>query len=259
MSITQKTLDRPASWSSLRLYDKSPAHWLHAQMFPPEQTPAMLVGSALHCLELEPLDFWNRYIIAPEMDRRSKAGKEAWATFQEMAEGKDVLTQEQHNLVKNMHMAIRKHGRAFKLIDLCDAHELRLDWTDDETGLPCTARLDAVHTDGEPRLALDLKTCRDASPRGFARTAADSLYHGQAAFYMDALSVNGRTVDAFAFVAVEKDPPHCVAIHVCDEEMITAGRKLYRRLLDTHAECLLSKRWPGYESTNTLRLPAWAL
>ena len=254
-----KPLDRPISWSSLRHYEKSPAHWLHAQRHPPEQTPAMLVGSAFHCMVLEPPEYWERHVVAPELDRRTRAGKEAHAKFmEEQAQGKYVLTREQHEQVTNMELAVRNHRVARALIDLC-GHEVRLDWTDDETGLQCTARLDAVHADGEPRLALDLKTCQDASPRAFARTAANSLYHGQAAFYMDALAAVGTPVDAFAFVAVEKEPPHAVAIHVCDAEMIEAGRKLYRRLLDLHAECLMNGRWPGYENTSTISLPGWAL
>ena len=63
--------DFPAfSNSDLKLIGRSPAHYWAAKRDPnrePEKdTPAKRAGRALHCAILEPTDFNNRYIKAPE-------------------------------------------------------------------------------------------------------------------------------------------------------------------------------------------------
>ena len=255
METQAKRLSRRLSWSSLKHYDRSPAHWRWAQENPQPPTPAMILGSALHCLVLEGIGkFRDSYVVAPDMDRRTKAGKEAWAEFEAMNASRVILTTEQMEQILGMAAAIRE-SRAGRLVSLCGERELVLDWTDEETGQDCTGRIDAV-ADG---FALDIKTCADASPRAFARETANRLYHGQAAFYLDALAAWERPVENFILVAVENSPPHAAAVYVCDAAMIEAGRALYRRLLRLHAECYARAQWPGYsERTMTLSLPGWA-
>ena len=48
---------------------------------PVEQTPAMAFGSACHKMILEPGDFSNEYAVAPEINRRTNAGKAEWEQF----------------------------------------------------------------------------------------------------------------------------------------------------------------------------------
>lgn len=79
------------------------------------------------------------------------------------------------------------------------------------------ARFDFLPTDftlGAPsRVAVDLKTARDASPNGFTRAIADHSYDVQRAWYLDALRwLTGETAE-MVFVAVEKEPPYLVAVH----------------------------------------------
>lgn len=247
---------KAVNWSALKNYSKSPAHYRAYIENPPEQTPAMLLGSALHCWVLEPKEFCKRYAVVPELDRRTKAGREAWTQFQDQASGKELLTPEQLEAVRNMGAAV--HGcHARNLVELCEVHEQAITWTDPVTGLACKGRLDAYspHTG----VVVDIKTTSDASPRAFQRTIATYLYHGQAAFYLDGLNANGIRAEHFIFVAVEKEPPYGVASYACSPEMIAAGRMLTRQYLDTHKECLDSGRWPGYlDQVQPIELPRWA-
>ena len=54
---------------------------------------------------------------------------------------------------------------------------------------------------------LDLKTCRDASPRGFRRSISTFRYYQQAAFYLTAARAAGLRADRFWFLAQEKAHP----------------------------------------------------
>lgn len=244
------------NWSSLRHYAKSPAHYRENADNPREQTVAMLLGSAVHCLCLEPTLFEQQYAVAPEVDRRTKAGREAWAAFENAHQGKGVLTLEQQSLVQDMAASALK-GKTGNLLSLCAEREITLTWEDPITGLQCKARLDAV--DMVNGLAVDIKTTEDASPQAFSRTVYNYLYHGQAAFYLEGLRQNGFMINRFIFLAVEKKPPFAKALYLCSDELLASGRILFQGCLNKHAECLEADEWPGYpETIHTLDLPAWA-
>lgn len=247
----------PISWSRLKHYEKSPAHFLEAWLNPPEETPAMTLGRALHCLVLEPGKFEARYVAAPEgIDRRTKDGKAAWAEFEAGAKGKTILTAEQFRQANGMSGAILDCNAARKLLEQCPRREDTITWTDAMTSLPCKGVVDAW---GEGGFALDIKTTPDASERAFPRTVANYMYHGQAAFYMEGLRLNGREMRNFFFVAVETNPPHGVQVFMCSADTMIAGRGLYMRLLEQHAECCAAGLWAGYpDSVTALELPAWA-
>lgn len=252
----QEIASHPISWSRLKHYGKSPAHFLEAWRNPPEQTPAMLLGSALHCLALEPDRFWDRYAVAPDCDKRTKAGRETLAAFAATNAGKDILSAEQYEQALGMSAALRKDGStADKVLALCEHREDTIHWTDPLTDLPCKGVIDAWGNG----FALDIKTTDDASGKGFSRTAANYQYHGQAAFYMDGLAANGRAVKGFLFLVVEKTPPFGVQTFMCSSDMLISGRLLYQRLLEKHAECCAAGEWPGYpDEVVSLDLPGWA-
>lgn len=250
---------KAVNWSSLKQYSKSPAHYRAYLDNPPEQTPAMFLGSVVHCLILEPDKFEEKYIVAParRIDRRTTAGKNEWAAFEAASAGKGIIPQDIWGTALNMAAAVNAcHAR--NLVELCERHEQAITWTDPVTGLACKGRLDAYspHTG----VVLDIKTTSDASPRAFQRTIATYLYHGQAAFYLDGLLANGITAaQHFIFIAVEKEPPYAVASYACGPEMIAAGRRLTRQYLDMHKSCLDAGQWPGYPNrVQPIELPRWS-
>lgn len=247
------------NWSSLKHYDRSPAHYRLAIDQEREQTPIMQTGSALHALVLEgELAFTSRYVVAPVgIDRRTKAGKEQWAAFEAEADGKETLTQEQHATVCGMAAAILAHPRAGKLLEKCRERELSITWADFLTALTCKARLDAYdETNG---LVVDIKSTDDASPKAFERLAARMLYHGQAAFYLQGLREAGADPARFLFIAVERNPPHGVAVYLADDEMVGVGSAMVAAFLERHAGCMAANAWPGYPvEVQTLSLPRWA-
>jgi hypothetical protein len=76
------------SYSALKAFAKSPNHYLQYVNREFVETPAMVLGSALHCAVLEPNEYGKRYTIAPKFDRRTKAGKEQAEAWELAADGK---------------------------------------------------------------------------------------------------------------------------------------------------------------------------
>ena len=68
------------SKSRLDLLRKAPVLYKHkyidGTLQKDEDSPALIMGKAVHCRILEPQEFGKRYTIAPQIDRRTKEGKE---------------------------------------------------------------------------------------------------------------------------------------------------------------------------------------
>lgn len=219
-----------------------------------DPTPAMMLGTALHARVLEPELFTAEYALAPAVDRRTKAGKETWE--QAAAEGKTLLSSLEWEQVTGMAESVQAHPAARKLLARPGQVELSLFWSDVATDIECKCRPDRLTEDG---WVLDLKTTEDASPTGFAKSAANFRYHVQASWYLDGVRQSGIDPKGFIFIAVEKRPPYAVAVYAADADMIAAGGREARRCLDLIAECRSTERWPGYGDTvQTLSLPKWA-
>lgn len=67
-------------------------HFQYRKNHPLEQTTALLVGSAVHKMVLEPETFDSEFVIAPDINRRTKNGKEEYADFLKSAAGKSIIT-----------------------------------------------------------------------------------------------------------------------------------------------------------------------
>jgi len=250
------------SKSHLDLIARSPLHYWARFIDPkriiPEPTPAMRLGSALHTHVLE-LDKWDRdYAVAPDaIDRRTKAGKEAWAAFEADAAGKTMLSRDEADHVMHMGRAILSHPAAAMLLNLPGEAETTHMWTDGATGLECKCRPDWLTSDGA--IVVDLKTTEDASPAGFRKSIGQWRYGVQAAWYVHSLEqTTGTRPMQFIFIAVEKKPPYAVAVYAADEQMIEHGMKTAMRDLQRIAECRAAERWPGYsDQIEMISLPAW--
>lgn len=233
---------------------KSPAHYKAKfidNLIPTSRTPALVLGSAYHKLQTEADDFFEDYCITPQINKRTKAGKEEWAAFEKENEGKELITEDQYSQIEKMVDAVNSHPSASKLMGLKGEAEKTIFWKDYQTGLKCKCRPDWLcKKDG---LIIDLKTTEDASPEAFSRSINKFRYHVQAAFY-----TRGCELEDFVFVVVEKTPPHAVVCYKASSDMIAAGNRVADSNLDLLAKCQKSNRWPSYADTiiNT-DLPRW--
>ena len=66
------------NWSSLKHMAESPLAYRWHLAHPREDTPALRLGRAVHARILEPAEYERRWAVAPQCDRRTKAGRAEW-------------------------------------------------------------------------------------------------------------------------------------------------------------------------------------
>lgn len=238
---------------------KSPAHLKWRMDNPPEATPALIFGQALHAAVLTPEDYDKQFAVMPNVDRRTKAGREAWEAAAAQAQGRTQIAFDWAEQIAAMVQAVRGNPMAARLLD--GPHETSYFWEDDLTGEPCKCRTDAETVIGDMHLIVDIKTCQDASTAEFMREAIRYGYDVQAAMYTDGVRTARDRESMFVFVAVEKTPPYAINILQADPGFLAYGQDRYRHLLGVYHDCRVRDSWPGYtghdNDINALELPAW--
>ena len=238
---------------------RSPAHLKWRMDNPTEATPALIFGQALHAAVLTPEDYGRQFAVMPNVDRRTKAGREAWEAAAAEAQGRTQIAFDWAEQIADMVQAVRGNPMAARLLD--GPHETSYFWADTLTGEACKCRTDAETDIGDMHLIVDVKTCQDASTDAFMRDALHYGYDVQAAMYTDGYkAVTGREA-TFVFIAVEKNPPYAVNILQADTLFMQHGQDRYRHLLGLYHECRQRNQWPGYTGFDgdiaSLGLPAW--
>jgi exodeoxyribonuclease VIII len=225
-------------------------------------TDAMILGGAIHCAILERKEMDRKYILAPSIDCRSKAGKEAWAEVEHrsQAEGREILTAGQWNLSTLIADAVLENPTVKRLLTGPGDNELAIAWHDKKTGELCKARLDRwARIDGLNTI-IDIKTTRDASPIQFGKDIASHFYHRQAAFYLSGMEALKQKPHRFVFIAVEKAYPYLSACYVIEQQSLDEGTKLYQDAIATHRQCSQNQYWPGHSlDIEPIDIPSWAL
>lgn len=254
--------------SGLDLIHQSPAHYWAKYLDPnrvrDEPTPELLLGSLVHTAVLEPHMMAEEYAVAPKVDRRTKLGKDEWDTFCQMNQGKAVITQDQWDIAQRVRDAVYKHPAAKELLEMPGVVELPLLWsmpvtlsTGDTTMVQCKAKPDKrLHQN----IILDLKTTKDAKPSNFGRSVVNYRYDVQSAWYRAGHQYAiGADIEAFVFIAVEKEAPFGVSVMYVPEPVFELGAAKYQQDLALYAECVNSNQWPCYPITmEELTLPGWA-
>lgn len=224
METTTPINPYPVSNSRLNQFELSPKHLLWYLNNRPEPTPAMKFGSAFHMRLLQPELFNDFYSIAPNVDKRSKIGKEIWEQFSTANTNKESISTDDVNRIDAMIEAINDNAHAADLINNLTHREVDSMWIDAVTKAPMRGIIDGIAND----YLIDVKTCANARPDKFQRDAWNMNYHRQAAIYMDSYEIPKRD---FYFIAIEKDAPYGVSVHRLSNELIEIGREKYRKLL----------------------------
>lgn len=243
-----------ASWLKV-LHGGTPAHLHHKINHGDEDSDALRVGRALHTRVLQPHRYDSDWAVAPECDRRTTAGKQAWAAFEAMCRenGKGVLTAGDAAAIDGIVNGIAT-TTASTVLEMCEHREIVC--TGEINGVPCKARIDACSSSG---MLVDVKTCQSASERAFTRAIVDYGYLLQLAFYRRLMGQNGMLRGPTVLIACEKARPHAVALYALRDEDIERMDNLIDALVDLYAECAESNRWPAYPRTvRELAMPEWA-
>lgn len=239
---------------------RSPAHYLlrygpKAKKAPP--SAAMRFGTASHLLILEGEEVFNRSVAAnPGINRRTKAGKAEWEEYLLSRPGLDgdmVFSLEDYDSMFWLRDAVYAHPEAARLLTEGQP-EYYYEWTDPETGVPCKAMADYWRGD----CIVDLKTCQDGSPEGFAKAVYNFRYHVSAQFYRHGDSVLCGGLKDYFWIAAEKHTNQ-VGVYTLDRKAEELGYSAVRKALQTYADCKAQGDWWGYSPDAVqLKSPAWA-
>ena len=246
--------DPAISHSMLKNMAKSPAHFKAAIEAPNVSTDAMLLGSLVHAMVLEPHTVEHDYIKVGKIDRRTKEGKETWAALQES--DKRVVKEDVWQTAENMAESVLSCSAAKGMIleaTAMNSVEVEFFWKDSRFEVDRKSKVDGI----TEQSIIDLKTTTDAT-RGFDRSITKYWYHTQAAYYRDALASRGLHKDNFTIIAVEKTPPYAVAVVRMDHDVMDWGKSIIDKWLDELRWCKSSQNYPAFTGVRYFNKPSWA-
>ncbi len=226
---------------------------------PKKDTAAFAMGNAVHCLALEPEKFDERFAVAPKVDRRTTAGKVAWAEYLADCEGKTVLDDQDYADAVACVQALNNHPE-FATI-MAQPRRVEVPFEFDLFGHKFKAKPDAIID--SMKLILDIKTTDDASPHRWQWSAVDYGYHRQAWIYQRALGQATGESHRFIFAVVEKPKPSTrgipptVALYELDSETMNMGMQDTHRLVFDYERRTKENDWqqPYSSGIVPLRLP----
>jgi hypothetical protein len=254
MQVTQELLQqRPLSFSSLKEFMRSPQHYVKYLDSDRKQTEAMLFGAICHKLILEPQDFNNEYIIEPELDKRTKQGKEDYAAFIAKITEQNLTAVPPATYEKAVALveSVMKSDAA-KYVYESTIKEGRFDITH-ETGLPVCGYIDGVGKDYN----LEIKIVSSADTDDIMRDFYKMKYHIQAGIYN---WVNGKPI---YYLVVENNYPYLSKVFKASDDYIAEGKRLFNKAMSDFKFCLdmdnFSAGYEFYEGKEPLELtlPGW--
>lgn len=243
------------SSTEARLLLQSPAKYRWRKDNPPliDDSPKFDIGKAVHA---KVLGQGAEVVIVEAEDWRSKAARDARQEARDA--GKAPLLTREFEAVNAMAESVLAHPTARAL--LAQPGDTEVSVFADVDSVPVRARFDFLPDATDKRtVAVDLKTCMDASKRGFESSVAKYEYAVQRAWYVDAYeTVTGQTDTEMIFCAVEKLPPYLVAVYQLPATWAERGHEMSIRARKTWAECTDAGDWPGYpEAVQVLDEPMW--
>jgi hypothetical protein len=250
---------------------RSQAHYRLMRTKPNKPTATMEFGTSVHDGALEPHAFASRVLSAPgDAPKRPTSAQlkaknpsletldaiEYWRRFDASSAGKIVLSVDEFARARRCIDAVQSHPAAQHFLAGA-VIERSLIWRDKLYDVPCKARLDISNHGG----VIDLKTTDDASPEAFSKSIGSYEYHLQAwSNFSGSEHVLNATPEFFAFICVESDEPHCVAVYTLGRDSIMAGSRLWDEALSRYRAALDTGRWLGYpETINEINAPRWKL
>lgn len=213
----------------------------------------LALGSAVHSLILEPENFKRDFLIMPDLNLRTKEGKEEKAKLEYEAEssGKILIKDESYKKA----LDIVDNFKQRSVFDMFKNGVAEVSFFSEINGIKCKARPDYFIQD--KGIILDLKTTSQengASPDNFLKAIANFKYYIQAKWYM--LLTGAKE---FYFVVLETESPYMLGVYELDKVSLDfAEKEILRafevfRNLDKFQSIFLDNL--DYSKVQTLTLP----
>jgi len=216
----------------------APSYYLHRKAQEWKPSRSMEMGTLIHSLVLEGrVD----YAVGPEVDRRTKAGKEEWQLFCENNIGKTIVTVDEAWIINGCYKACEP------LMEHCayedDNIETSLFWERD--GIKCKGRPDMIATINGEVCLVDLKTTNDI--RNFDSSFHRFRYDVQAAWYQYGFqqAAGLSEMPGFWFLVVDTEAPHLAQFMRAGSEILENANARIEEELAHFARCQTAQEWPG--------------
>lgn len=220
--------------------------WRGTQDFKPSRD--MELGTLIHSAALEQR---VEYVVAPPMDRRTKAGKDSWEAFSREHEGMVILTKDEGERVEGAVEAVRP------LLDMVVAKQIieaSMFW--ERGGLQCKGRPDMITEIDDKATIVDLKTTSDIGR--FDQKFFGLGYDKQAAWYTHGLGkITGEKDVAFYFLVVDTQAPHLCQWVITSPEVISNANARLDPLIGQLKNCMETDNWPGLPTVRTIHPRRW--
>lgn len=239
------------NWSRLKHMRTSPAAYIWHAENGSADSDDLALGRLTHTLLFEPGQFDEDFAVW----HGRRQGKD-WDSFEATHAAKTIITGKDYGRALAMADAVRASPVAAPYLEGAEL-EATLQWVDPATGMPCKARADILRA--SDRVLADLKTCMSIDARRFGSAAARLGYPGQFAHYGSGVRhARGWTPAKSVVIAVEKTPPHEVAVFTFSAEQLDTAAEEVALLMQRVQECTASGVWPGrYVDEVPLQLPAY--
>lgn len=235
---------------------QAPAYyqWRKTQDFKPSRD--MILGTLIHAQALEGR---IEYAVGPQVDRRTKIGKETWEAFCFENAGKEVVNEEEGARIEGA-VAAAEVLLADLGFNAKTATEEQMEWVEasmfwmdkSHPDIQFKGRPDLIippSAKGEPWTIVDLKTTSDFFK--FRRKFFDLNYDRQAAWYTWGLRQLGKIEVQFKFVVVDTEAPHFGQIVVLDDYTFQHAEGRMHQNLAAFVACSHIDEWPGPDKVNT--------
>ena len=226
-----------------KVYTHGVIHAENQRLNPMDKTPALVMGSLFHTLVLEEDQFSARYVVLPDIDRRTKEGKQVYAEFEAACGGRDLIKEADLNIAMRMRdsaVPLMYHGirpdktNALNEITYAGILELEYKWDGEDVRceFPFKIRCDmvALVDEGNDKVIeiRDIKSMASLSDNDVIGSAKSHQWSIQCAFYRDVVFAHEPKPSKFVYVATEKEAPNMSRRFVCSEEMYQRGRAQYK-------------------------------
>ncbi|NIY47315.1 PD-(D/E)XK nuclease-like domain-containing protein [Cedecea colo] len=192
------------------------------------------IGTAIHAALLEPTVFEKEFLLKPDISTR--ASKE-YKTLAADSDPEKILIGNEVDTINRMIESAQLNNDFIDYLSTKGRSEVSMFATCPTTGLKLKCRFDRL-SDSHP-YPLDVKSCRDATQRGFSQAFGQYHYHVQAAFYLYVLKlVTGRELNQFAFFAIENTAPFKNCMYYIGEDSLELGRKVMFEAMDMLLGCM---------------------
>jgi len=253
------------SHSRLEMFRKNPALYKKTyvdKVVVRESSPAMILGSLVHCMLLEPEKVEQRFSVAPVCDKRTKAGKETWDEFKSgLAEGVEIITHDDVEQANRMIAAIHENSSSgyFQSPTVVKEKDI-LTTIDFDGGSQVQIKFVPDMYCPEKGFLVDLKTVSSYDPFDWAKDCVFNGYIRQVALYRFCLrSMQIPINDCYHIVVDKGEYPSCMIAQFDSLDVDRAENQVFegiRKLIKAHETgCFLPEY---YGIVPKISAPQWA-